>query len=85
MADLFEEETFTPEEIEAVDWKDSTLSDKGTEEVVGQLEDEIEFGDRPIQTALESLADTWSFGITDQAISALGPESKRIKRKKRKT
>ena len=81
--DLLGEETFTPEEIEAADWKDSTLSDKGTEEVVGQLKDEIEFGDRPIQTALESLADTFSFGITDQAISALGPEYQKGLRERR--
>jgi len=79
----FEDITFTKEEIESSDLKDSNLSDQGTEELVGQIEDDIEFGNRPIQTALESAANTMSFGITDQGIAALGPEYEKGLRERR--
>jgi len=79
----FEDVTFTQEDIESANLKDSNVSEKGTEELVGQIEDDIEFGDRPIQTFLESAANTMSFGITDQGISALGPEYEKGLRERR--
>ena len=82
MAD-YEDITFTLEEIESADTGESNLSDEGQEILSEELHDDIDFGNRPIQTFLESAANTASFGITDKGISLLGEEFEKGLRERR--
>ena len=82
MAD-YEDITFTQEEIESANTGESNLSDEGQEILSQEIHDEIEFGNRPVQTFLESAANTASFGITDKGISLLGEEFEKGLRERR--
>ena len=79
----YEDITFSQEEIESADFKDSNITEEGTEVLGSQLQDEVEFGNRPIQTFLESAANTASFGVTDKAVSLLGEEFQKGLRERR--